>query len=376
MSKQRNGGHDEVLVIGAGVSGLTCALCLVERGFGVTIVAENFAPRVTSVVAGALWEWPPAVCGYHQDQESLQRSKAWCLTSYRKFAELAGNAATGVFMRTANFYFRQPVAQHPFQLAKMNELKDHVDGFVHDRALIETHRVNHASGVQDAYAHLAPLVDTDVYMAWLLEKVRGAGCRIVSRKITGNLVEQEQSLLHEFQADAIVNCTGLGARELVHDDMYPLRGALIRVVNDGATMPQITQAHCVARDDSNADPEMIFIVPRGRDRLVLGGLTEADEWGLDIGLSNYDPIRRMYERCVAFLPVLAKATIDHAEPVRVGLRPFRRRNIRLECEPGTRIVHNYGHGGSGVTLSWGCAAEIVESVERLLAETSQPAATT
>jgi D-amino-acid oxidase len=56
------------------------------------------------------------------------------------------------------------------------------------------------------------------------------------------------------------------------------------------------------------------------------------------------------------------------EPVRVGLRPVRRQNIRLEREPGTRIVHNYGHGGSGLTLSWGCAAEVVDSVERLLAE--------
>ena len=55
-----------VLVIGAGVSGLTSALCLSRRGFDVTVVADRFAPRVTSVVAGALWEWPPAVCGHHQ----------------------------------------------------------------------------------------------------------------------------------------------------------------------------------------------------------------------------------------------------------------------------------------------------------------------
>ena len=78
-----------VLVIGAGVSGLTSALCLRRRGYGVTVVADRFAPRVTSVVAGALWEWPPAVCGHHRDLVSLRRSKVWCRTSFDIFGELA-----------------------------------------------------------------------------------------------------------------------------------------------------------------------------------------------------------------------------------------------------------------------------------------------
>lgn len=50
-----------ILVIGAGVSGLTTAICLREAGFSVVIVADRFAPDLTSIVAGALWEWPPAV---------------------------------------------------------------------------------------------------------------------------------------------------------------------------------------------------------------------------------------------------------------------------------------------------------------------------
>jgi D-amino-acid oxidase len=358
--------NETVLVVGAGVSGLTCALCLKQHGFGVIVVADQFAPQVTSVVAGALWEWPPAVCGFHQDQQSLLRSRAWCMPSYRHFAELSRDPATGVFMRTATFYFRQPVAQNPQQLAKMNELKDHVDEFVHDRALIAANQVNAEIGIRDAYAHLAPMVDTDAYMGWLLNEVRQAGCHVVCQTISGNLIEREASLRKQFQADAIVNCSGLRARELVNDDLYPLRGALIRIVNDGRAMPRITQAHCVAHDETNSEQDVVFIVPRGQDRLVLGGLTEPDAWGLDIDLRNYEPIRKMHDRCIEFLPVLKDAQIDESEPVRVGLRPMRRQNVRLEREPGTRIIHNYGHGGSGVTLSWGCAAEVVDSVERLL----------
>jgi D-amino-acid oxidase len=170
--------------------------------------------------------------------------------------------------------------------------------------------------------------------------------------------------MREYLADAIVNATGIGARELADSSVYPLRGALIRVRNDGRAMPRITQAHCLSNDGSSRG--FIFIVPRGDDTLVLGGLAEPDEWGLGIGLDNHAPIREMYRRCVDFLPVLKNAGIDASEPVRVGLRPARPLQVRLAIEPGTRIVHNYGHGGSGVTFSWGCALEVADHVERLL----------
>jgi D-amino-acid oxidase len=81
----------QVLVIGAGVSGLKSALCLARNGFRVKILAEELASHVTSVVAGALWEWPPAVCGQHQDRSSLKRSK--------------------LFLRPVNFYFKRPIAE-------------------------------------------------------------------------------------------------------------------------------------------------------------------------------------------------------------------------------------------------------------------------
>jgi D-amino-acid oxidase len=130
-------------------------------------------------------------------------------------------------------------------------------------------------------------------------------------------------------------------------------------------MPRITEAHCVAHPGARDEPGFIFIVPRGDDMLVLGGLAEPDMWDVEIGLDNHEPIRAMYRRCVDFLPMLASAEIDAAEPVRVGLRPVRQKNVRLEGEEGTHIIHNYGHGGSGITLSWGCALEAVERVESL-----------
>jgi D-amino-acid oxidase len=354
-----------VLVIGAGVSGLTSALCLRRKGFSVTVIADQFAPRVTSVVAGALWEWPPAVCGHHRDEGSLARSKRWCETSYEIFAELARDPATGVFLRPVTFYFNRPIEEDRAHRQKMVELASKVRQFRHDPALIVENHVNTDLGLRDAYAYLAPMIDTDVYMPWLLAEVQRAGCRIIQRKLVGPLREQQEYLTQFYGADAIVQCAGLGARELAEESMYPMRGALIRVRNDGKAMPRITQAHCISHDGSSTDRGFVFIVPRGDDMLVLGGLAEPDEWDLEIGLNNYAPIREMHRRCCELLPVLRDAEIDSAEPVRVGLRPFRAGNVRLECQPGTRIVHNYGHGGSGVTFSWGCALEAAKMVESL-----------
>ncbi len=361
-----------MLVIGAGVIGLTSALCLSRRGFTVTVIADRFAPRVTSVVAGALWEWPPAVCGHHTDLASLARSKSWCETSYAIFADLARSPETGVFLRPVTFYSRRPLALDRRQREKLDEIRDKVRRFRHDSALIGENGINLDLGLRDAYTYLAPMIDTDSYMNWLLGEVRRAGCRILQGEVTGPLRDREEALVREYGVDAIVNCAGLGAEGLAEDAVYPLRGALIRVRNDGRTMPKVTQAHCVPHDGESDDHGFIFIVPRGRDRLVLGGLAEPNEWDLDIGLHNYEPIREMYRRCVEFLPALADAEIDSAEPVRVGLRPVRRQNVRLEPETGTRIVHNYGHGGSGVTFSWGCALEVADRIERLGA-TPRPA---
>ena len=164
------------------------------QGYGVTVVAEKFAPNIVSVVAGALWEWPPAVCGSHQDLRSLERSKSWCMTGYETFSELAGDDRTGVFVRPSVFYFRHPVEENARDLHKMNELRERVEGFVHDPALIDANGISRDTGVVDAYSLLAPMVDTDTYMAWLHEQVAAAGCEIACRRITGSLTASRAAL--------------------------------------------------------------------------------------------------------------------------------------------------------------------------------------
>ncbi len=167
-----------------GFSGLTSALCLGRSGFQVTVIADRFAPRVTSVVAGALWEWPPAACGMHHVPAALERSKAWCEASYQTFSDLSRDPKTGVFLRPVTFYFKRPVLDDPRQRDKMNELRTRVVQFRHDQSIIGENGISTRLGFRDAYTHLAPMIDTDVYMGWLFEGLSESAAALLRRGFT------------------------------------------------------------------------------------------------------------------------------------------------------------------------------------------------
>jgi D-amino-acid oxidase len=79
---------EPVVVIGAGVSGLTTAICLAEAGRRVHLWTAEPPHRTTSVVAGALWG--PSF------QEPIAKTMAWTEISLREFTALAADPETGV----------------------------------------------------------------------------------------------------------------------------------------------------------------------------------------------------------------------------------------------------------------------------------------
>lgn len=373
--------------MGAGVIGLVTAWTLLDKGYRVTIIAKEWASygkeqRLPSQIAGALWEFPPAVCGQHTDRVSLQYSKRWCMVAYHVWDALASSKnlsdISGVRVRPADFFFPTRVEQDGSQRDKMIEIMaSGVRGFRHDANIIQERGVNKAYGAVDAYEHLAPVIDTDVCMNFLKDLVASKGAKMVTRTVKGDLFDQEQPLLDEFQADVIVNATGLSGAEVAGDkSCYPIRGALIRVINDGTDFPKLDRALTISADVAG---EIVFLVPRNDDILLIGGITEPNQHELDLTLDS-PIIKRMRTRCEEFLPDLRKARLDPDYPLAQGLRPFRQKNIRLERElrihePGTglgkqsspsRIIHNYGHGGAGWSLSFGCAADVLVLVEEAL----------
>ena len=124
----------------------------------------------------------------------------------------------------------------------------------------------------------------------------------------------------------------------------------------------------MAFDEALGNQNMVFVVPRGHDRLVLGGLVEPGAWSTELTLDNYPPINDMLYRCQKFLPALQDIELLPGNPVHTGLRPYRQRNVRVEQEPNTAVIHNIGHGGSGFTFSWGCAEDSINLVDQLLHE--------
>ncbi|KAF7793933.1 hypothetical protein EIP86_005055 [Pleurotus ostreatoroseus] len=248
-----------------------------------------------------------------------------------------------------------------------------IRGFEPDPLLATKHGVHTSAGIQDGYKYAAPAIDTDAYMFWMRELVASKGCQFVTAHVTGSLLEQEDKLLKQHGANIIVNCAGLGSAELAADTtVYPLRGALIRVVNDGRRFPVVTQALVVAHDVKKREEDggIVFIVPRNDCTLILGGIAQPHKHSLHLTVDSPE-IRRMYDRCVRFVPGLASARLDPETPLVQGLRPSRLDNVRVERETGRKngaysnIIHSYGHGGSGFTLSFGCASDVLGLVREI-----------
>ncbi|KAL0063907.1 hypothetical protein AAF712_009189 [Marasmius tenuissimus] len=382
-----------ILVVGGGVIGLTTSWTLLDKGYNVTVISKEWASygkeqRIASQIAGALWEYPPAVCGQHTDKISLQHSKKWCMVAYHIWNQIASDEklskASGVRMMPSAFYFPDPVMDDDFQREKMQEIAaSGVVGFNHGgKSLIEKRRIDPEHGGVDAYEIMAPVIDTDQAMSWLMDLVKAKGAKMHTEAVHGDLLQQEASLREKWGADAIINCTGIAGAEVAADDScYPIRGGLIRLINDGRNFPKIDAAMTISADASRKN-EIVFIVPRSDNILLMGGFTEPNEWNLDLTLES-PVMQRMKDRCEAFLPELKNARMDPDYPVAQGLRPFRGTNIRVERElrslgngsDPSRIVHSYGHGGAGWSLSFGCAGDVLKLVEEAL-QGAKPKGTT
>jgi glycine/D-amino acid oxidase-like deaminating enzyme len=287
---------------------------------------------------------------------------------------------SGVRMTNSTFFFPYMLESNAKQMNKFYEMRRAgVRGLRRDVGLISGAGVGPEYGAVDAYELCVPCIDTDACMSFLLSLVRSKGCALITHTVSGDLFYQEQALREAFSADVIVNCSGLASLELASDkSCYPLRGALLRVINDGRDFPKVESALAVAKD-VGGDGEIVFIVPRNDNILLLGGIAQKGEWELDLKVDS-DTVKRMRERCEKFLPALKNARLDEEYPLAQGLRPCRVRNVRVERELRvhyaglgrhgrgipSRIVHNYGHGGAGWSLSFGCAEEVAGLVQEAL----------
>jgi D-amino-acid oxidase len=288
------------VVVGAGVVGLTAAVCLRQAGVAADVVAREAPEETTSAVAAALW--------YPYRALPADRVTAWSAATYAELRRLAGVVGSGVRMR-AGLELLAPDAPDPWWRHAVPDLR------------------RTASGLR----FTAPVVDMSIHLPWLVERLRALGGVIEQRAVRS---------LEEIQAEVVVNCAGLGARELAGDAaLTAVRGQIVRVAAPGVREWLLEQS----------DPErLVYVVPRERD-VVLGGTAQE---GVEDRTPDASTTQAIRARCAAYVPALRDAPVLD---VAVGLRPARPA-VRLEAEG--RVVHCYGHGGAGVTLAWGCAVEV------------------
>jgi D-amino-acid oxidase len=311
----RTGPRHPVTVVGAGVVGLTCALLLAEAGHRVRMVARERLVDTTSAVAAAVW--------YPYRAFPLDRVLGWSRVGYDTFAALAeAEPAAGVRMRVGT------------ELARRDVPDPWWAGAVPDLARVS----DVPSGFALGWRFTSPVVDMSRYLPWLEARLAGRG------------VVPETATIHDLaELDGlVVNCAGLGARELVPDpSVEPVRGQVVVVEQAGLDEWLV---------DEGGGRALTYVVPR-IDDVVVGGTAEEGVSDLTVDPATAAGI---LDRATALVPALAGAQVlGH----KVGLRPARP-TVRLEAEKrhGRSVVHCYGHGGAGVTLSWGCASDVVDIV--------------
>jgi D-amino-acid oxidase len=295
-----------VIVVGAGVVGLTCAVRLLEAGHRVDVVARDLPLETTSSVAAAVWS------PYSHPQQHVVR---WARAAYDTFAALCDDDTSGVVMRTGTELFREEGGDVWWREALP-------PGAGPDR------ETSLPPGYASGLTMRTPVVEMPVYLGWLSGRVLQLG---------GSVTRLNLSALPAGDA-LVVNASGIGSRLLGGDpSVVPVRGQVVLVEQVGIDHWWIDAA------------TPAYVVPRSRD-VVLGGTAIEGEWS-----RTPDPAvaRTILERAAEIEPRLAGARILRHK---VGLRPARPA-VRLEREGD--VIHCYGHGGCGVTVSWGCADDVV-----------------
>jgi D-amino-acid oxidase len=317
-----------VVVVGAGISGLSSARLLLRAGHDVVLVSGDPLQQTTSYIAAAVWF--PTAAG---PPEAVAR---WGAVTYEALAEAAVAGVPGVFMRESLVLYRDDPRSPP----RRPDWADAV-GDVRPARPGELPR-----GYPRGLRFAVPLVEMPTYLPYLYEEVIRGGGTQVTRRISG----LDEVL--DLGPDVIVNAAGLAAGALVGDQtVFPVRGQIVRVANPGLDLSVRDENHPGGR---------AYVHPRSKD-CILGGTLEAGSWN-----TEPDPAETaaILERCTDIVPALAGVRVlDSVAGLRPG-RPEVRVELDRELLP-VPVIHNYGHGGSGITISWGCAQDVAGLVGEL-----------
>ncbi|XP_045621013.2 D-aspartate oxidase isoform X1 [Procambarus clarkii] len=324
-----------VVVVGGGVSGVGSALALLQRlpQCSLTIIAEHFTPTTTG--DGAAGHWEPYMSPGTSEEKIIQWSReTWEL--FRGWWE--SGRQMGVSLAYGEIISRDHMQENPWRHVPLAY-----------RTLTDAECTKYGPQYRSGYTFGTFSAEVSRFLPVLLEEVKELGGRLEVRRLS-SLTEAAQ------EADLVINCSGLGARDLVPDPaVYPCRGQVMRV-----RAPWVGRFLCDESDESFA-----YILPN-IETVVVGGTHQDDDWRLEVDPADS---RVIWDNCTTLMPSLKAAVVVQEW---VGLRPCRKGGVRLEADQikvdsrTVPVVHNYGHGGCGITMFWGCASEVAHIARDLV----------
>lgn len=322
----------KIAVLGCGVIGLSTAILLQREGFDVTIYAKEFPPYICSNAAGAVWL--PLLVGKesHVPKDYVHQLEKWATATWKELNDLK-NFNSGIKPVQSHELFADVSHPLPFLLKIFNDFSAQPDSSL-------------PKGYTYRWSFTTFLIEPDIYMDFLLKTFLDNGGACLQKEYTSR---QEVLTADE---KVIFNCLGLGANSICNDpDLKGVKGQLL--FHDPVDL-----GYAIGAGE-------FVILPRS-DALVLGSLFQESFETIDATKENDDLLWStisQWETATEGHIGIPKGTLCK-EKIRgnlAAIRPYRATGIRLEREDsGDKcLIHNYGHGGSGLTLSWGCAEEAI-----------------
>lgn len=289
------GAEGDVAVLGAGAVGLATARLLQRRGRTVTIHARELPPNTTSDVAGA--QWSPTSVSDSLDGPFGIRFEDASRRAHRHFQNLVG-PDYGVRW-IDNYFLSESRLGIPGYMARIRDLYPDLEDLEGDE---------HPFPTRFARRVTTMFIEPPRYLRAMLRDFRIAGGRVV----VGEIADRGQ--LARMAEPVIVNCTGLGARDLFGDDgLVPVKGQLVVL----RPQPELDYLTIGGGRFTRGGSQYMF--PRS-DGVLLGGTFERGEETLQPDARQTDRILEAHD---AFFDAMArKAGTRFASPGRPASRNF------------------------------------------------------